>query len=181
MTVPRQKLNTGPGTVGRRRSLFPLRAVLAGCFMLYLLVSLGIPVAFSLPWQVSFFGLFGVLAGVLLVALGICLQIWSFRQLGWRRALGRELFLPASESELVTTGIYAHSRNPLYLAAILLLLGLFFLVRLTPLGFLTVIFAGHFVAVAKWEEAELRSRFGDEYEAYRRRVPLFIPRWKLND
>jgi protein-S-isoprenylcysteine O-methyltransferase Ste14 len=34
----------------------------------------------------------------------------------------------------------------------------------------------HFVFVAKWEERELLSRFGDRYDKYRRTTPLFFPR-----
>lgn len=158
-----------------------LRGIMSLCFIAYISLSLGLTVLFDLPWRIPLFGRVGMVVGGLLVVLGLCLQAWSFRSLGWRRALGAELFTSASEGELVTSGVYAHTRNPLYLAAILLLLGLFFLSRLTPLGLLTVMFACHFVAVAKWEEWELRQRFGDAYNAYSKKVPLFIPRWKAGD
>ena len=90
--------------------------------------------------------------------------------------MGKELFLDKSESTLITHGPYAYTRNPIYLSAFICLLGWFFLLRLTLLGFLTVIFGFHFFAVAKWEERELRQRFGQDYIDYAKHVPLFFPR-----
>ena len=85
-------------------------------------------------------------------------------------------FAARAESKLVTDGLYARTRNPLYLAATILLLGWCVALRLTPLAFLSVIFFVHFLFVAKWEEKELQARFGQEYEDYRKRVPLLVPR-----
>jgi len=115
-------------------------------------------------------------AGLPLVILGLALVIWSMRTISLRRAMGKELFLDKSESTLITHGPYAYTRNPIYLSAFICLLGWFFLLRLTLLGFLTVIFGFHFFAVAKWEERELRQRFGQDYIDYAKHVPLFFPR-----
>ena len=35
-------------------------------------------------------------------------------------------------------------------------------------------------ALTFFEERELRDRFGEEYAAYSRRVPKFVPRWSGN-
>ncbi len=77
---------------------------------------------------------------------------------------------------LVSDGQYGVIRNPMYLGHLLFLAGLALVFR-SRLG--AVIFAG----TAAWyqqrvlaDEAKLVARFGEEYEAYRRRVPRWIPR-----
>jgi len=145
---------------------------------IYISLSLVLTRGFGLPWQVPMPWLLEFGLGLPLLVLGAGLMIRAFQALGLKRAFGKELFLPQSESKLVTEGVYAHTRNPLYLSATLLFLGWFFVTRLTPLLFLTILFLAHFLLIAKWEERELRERFGREYEKYRDRVPLFLPRCK---
>ncbi|MBN2450313.1 MAG: hypothetical protein JXR77_07985 [Lentisphaeria bacterium] len=159
---------------GRLRVL--LRVSVFASFVVYASASVAVTKALRLPWQVPFPRPLGVIAGALLLVAGALLYVRSLEFLGLERALGRELFRPREESRLITGGIYAHTRNPLYLAGTLLLLGCFLLSRFMPLGFLTALFLVHFLGVAKWEERELRRRFGEEYEAYRSRVPFFLPR-----
>ena len=77
---------------------------------------------------------------------------------------------------LVQTGIFAHSRNPLYLGNLLIVAGLaimhgswwFYLV-----GFPFFVFA--YVAIVCAEEEFLERKFGAAYEDYCRRVNRFIP------
>ncbi|MGH2570191.1 MAG: methyltransferase family protein, partial [bacterium] len=81
--------------------------------------------------------------------------------------------------DLVTGGLFAHSRNPLYVGNIAIFLGLLAIVNST-LGWLAGVPA---VLVAYWalvlaEEEFLRNKFGEPYEAYCRDVPRFIPSWK---
>jgi protein-S-isoprenylcysteine O-methyltransferase Ste14 len=80
--------------------------------------------------------------------------------------------------EVVTTGPYRYTRNPMLTGVFLFLfgLGLYF-----DSFSLVVFFTPLFIAVNAWEltqieEPELARRFGDEYTAYRRRTPMFIPR-----
>lgn len=120
----------------------------------------------------------GLALGVLLLVSGFCMYLWSNRSLGLRRALGKELFKSATESTLITAGVYAHSRNPMYFSITLLLLGAFFVSRSTPVAMLTVLAFIHFVVVAKWEEKELTKRFGKEYQEYKQRVAFFIPSFR---
>jgi protein-S-isoprenylcysteine O-methyltransferase Ste14 len=77
---------------------------------------------------------------------------------------------------LVTSGIYAHTRNPMYLGHQIALAGLALATR-SPLA--AALFAGHlpwFDARAGEDEAALRARFGGPYERYRRQVPRWFPR-----
>ena len=91
------------------------------------------------------------------------------------RALGDEIYKSGTESDLVTTGIYAHTRNPLYLSSVILFIGWIFVTRLTPLVIMTILFIFLFIRVAKWEENELTERFGQQYLEYKVKVPFFVP------
>ena len=145
--------------------------------VLYAGLSVGLTKALKLPWQVRIpLVPAAVVVGVFFLLLGTFLLIWSFKSLGAGRAFGKELFLPGSRSKLVTGGIYAYTRNPLYLSVTIIFLGWFFALRLTPAAILTILFFVHFLLVAKWEERELGERFGREYEEYRKRVPFLVPR-----
>jgi protein-S-isoprenylcysteine O-methyltransferase Ste14 len=75
---------------------------------------------------------------------------------------------------LVTAGLFAHSRNPLYLGNYLAIVGLF-VIHHSLLGYLAGIpfFTLAFVAMVAAEEDFLRRRFGAEYEAYVSSVPRF--------
>ena len=78
--------------------------------------------------------------------------------------------------ELVTGGIHGRVRHPIYLGHLAMLTSL-------SLGSgLTVMFALLAFAVItgafmiRTEDAELEARFGEEFRAYRQRVPAVIPR-----
>jgi protein-S-isoprenylcysteine O-methyltransferase Ste14 len=77
---------------------------------------------------------------------------------------------------LVQEGVFAHSRNPLYLGNFLALVG-FCLVHDSALCYLVGIpfFAFAYLAITAAEEEFLQARFGAEYEAYCRRVPRYLP------
>lgn len=79
--------------------------------------------------------------------------------------------------DLVTTGIFAHCRNPLYVGNILILVGLgiasnslLFMAAFTPLFLL------FWQAIVLAEENYLRNKFGQQYDEYCRRVN----RWLIN-
>jgi protein-S-isoprenylcysteine O-methyltransferase Ste14 len=78
--------------------------------------------------------------------------------------------------DLVTTGIFSHVRNPLYVGNILILVGLgiasnsiIFNCIATPL------FLFFWQAIVMAEENFLHGKFGAQYEDYRRRVNRWIP------
>jgi protein-S-isoprenylcysteine O-methyltransferase Ste14 len=158
------------------RRLPPFWLLIALFFFLYGSLSVGLTVVFGLPWLAPLPVIPALAIGVLMLAFGFGMYIWSIKSLSVRRAFGKELFKTAAESTLVTTGAYAHSRNPLYFSVTLLLLGWFCVSRLTPLGILTVLAFIHFMFIAKWEEKELTERFGKTYLDYKASVPFLIPR-----
>lgn len=81
---------------------------------------------------------------------------------------------------LVTDGPFSIVRNPLYLFSWLGFTGLalfsnnLWLILIVPAGFWIL----YHRLIAR-EEAFLQNAFGDEYEAYCRRVPRFIPDFRL--
>ena len=87
------------------------------------------------------------------------------------------LYHAQRRGRLAVAGPYARLRHPQYLAFVLILLG--FLAQwptlLTLLMFpvLVVMYA----RLARSEEAEMATRFGEEYRAYAARTPRFWPRW----
>jgi protein-S-isoprenylcysteine O-methyltransferase Ste14 len=78
---------------------------------------------------------------------------------------------------LVTEGLYRHSRNPLYLGNLLILLGLF-MIHNNPWVYAMGIpfFLLAYQAIVRAEEIYLRDRFGEEYKAYCDRVGRWVPR-----
>ncbi len=78
--------------------------------------------------------------------------------------------------ELVTTGIFNHCRNPLYVGNILMLLGVGILSN--SLIYVLIVMPAFMViyqAIVLAEEHFLRSKFGDGFRAYCTRVNRWIP------
>ncbi len=78
-------------------------------------------------------------------------------------------------TKILDTGFYGYSRNPIYVAMILIYLGVscFFnfvwFLAFLPLSWLTI----HFGVILR-EEKYLESKFGDEYLDYKKRVRRWI-------
>jgi protein-S-isoprenylcysteine O-methyltransferase Ste14 len=91
--------------------------------------------------------------------------------------IGRGTPLPlASPQSLVLTGPYRYVRNPMAIAGISQ--GIAVAIWLGSWTVLAYAFAGAVfwhVVLRPAEEADLVSRFGAEYEAYRRAIPLWYP------
>lgn len=91
------------------------------------------------------------------------------------RAAGTTFDPTGPADALATQGLYARSRNPLYLAALIAFLGLGLALRST---WLLVAVPAVCVALLKLaiepEEAYLERRFGESYRRYRTRVRRWI-------
>jgi protein-S-isoprenylcysteine O-methyltransferase Ste14 len=79
--------------------------------------------------------------------------------------------------QLVAVGPYRFVRNPIYLAAMLTVLGeawLFAPARLLLYAGLAAVFFQ--LLVLGYKEPKLQARFGEQYQTYQRTVPRWIPR-----
>jgi protein-S-isoprenylcysteine O-methyltransferase Ste14 len=91
--------------------------------------------------------------------------------------LARTEILPTSRTNraLVTNGLYALTRNPMYLAMTLFSLGAALWFERTPMLFAPVLM----FAIANWvfipfEEEKMRRQFGETFDAYCRRVRRWL-------
>lgn len=104
--------------------------------------------------------------GLPLVVAGLALRIWSAGHIRKGREIAR-------------SGPYAFTRNPLYLGSFLIGTGFAVQSGIWPLvPIFVLVFLLIYLPVMRQEERELENSHGEEYLAYRRRVPLFLPvRW----
>ena len=143
--------------------LLALAVVILGLFLDWLLP------AYVLKVLLSLFG--RVLIGVTLIGAGLALIIpanVAFRSAGTRP----EPWKPSIK--LVTAGIFAWLRNPMYVGGTILLVGLAILLASDWMLVMTVVFAVvlHF-GVVRREEHYLDAKFGDAYRHYRETVPRY--------
>ena len=88
---------------------------------------------------------------------------------------------PAAPTEqLVIGGLYRYVRNPMYLALQAIIIGQWlFLDRPVLLAYSAAVLAAT-AAFARWyEEPALARQYGEQYAAYRREVPGWLPRLRL--
>ena len=110
-----------------------------------------------------------------LIAFGAVLAAWS--ALHFLKVKGTPVpFNPPPE--VVSSGPYRYSRNPMVMGVFILLFGIGFAVNSISL---VCLFTPLYVLVNIWElrhieEPELVRRLGDEYVEYRNRTPMLIPR-----
>ncbi len=129
---------------------------------------LGYAAAFAAPapdWPVPWVG-----AGVM--ALGVGLTIWA--ALGFRAA--KTTIVPhQAPSALITTGAFACSRNPIYLADVLVLIGWALILgaglALLPAVIFVWIIRTRFISP---EEERLSEAFGETFESYKATVGRWI-------
>ena len=112
--------------------------------------------------------------GVTVTTLGAMLYLWTIAL--FARAHGTQVPI-APTQQLVTSGPYAVSRNPMLTSAIMMVCGI--AVGLDSWTFMAggfVIPTVYLVYIKAVEERELLARFGEEYAAYRGSTPFIVPR-----
>ena len=115
-----------------------------------------------------------ILGGIALVSVGTALVVLARREFA-RHGQPTDPGFPTSK--IVTTGVFAVSRNPLYLGGICILMGIalafnlpWVLVLLLP-----AIVACHYILIVP-EERYLAAKFGEEYGRYAATVHRWIGR-----
>ncbi len=108
-------------------------------------------------------------AGWLLFLAGAAMRWWATLYLGGRKS-----------KELITEGPYSVSRNPIYIGTFALALSIGVLSQsVTFLLAVLVVSAAYVIVTVSLEESQLRAEHGEQFRAYRQRVPRFIPKPSL--
>jgi protein-S-isoprenylcysteine O-methyltransferase Ste14 len=109
--------------------------------------------------------------GVLLCLAGLSVLLWSLISFGRSFRVGIDTERP---DKLVTTGVFAFSRNPIYVAFALVLLGEFLVFPNWLLLAFLAAGVGLFHRQVLREEDYLMRHYGKEYEDYCRRVRRYL-------
>jgi protein-S-isoprenylcysteine O-methyltransferase Ste14 len=89
-----------------------------------------------------------------------------------RYTLGRSFSVTAKARALVTTGIYARIRNPIYVSSSVFVAGIFLIVRQPRLWLVLAAIIVMQIVRARNEARVLEAGFGDAYREYRRHTWL---------
>jgi protein-S-isoprenylcysteine O-methyltransferase Ste14 len=132
-----------------------------------------LPLAVSQPTRVWMLAI-----GSLLYFPGMSLVLWARLVLGKNyfasTGLGVQLF---ADHQLVMNGPFAILRHPMYAGIILAAFGSL-LLYITWTTLLMAFFAPLITIRARREEGALSAEFGEQWQAYCKRVPMWIPRRK---
>lgn len=114
-------------------------------------------------------------AGLSCAAAGLVLAVWCVA-LFLRRGRGTPAPWDPPRA-FVVAGPYRHVRNPMMIGVLLILAAEALLFRSWALGVWWAVFlAGNALYIPLIEEPGLVKRFGDDYRAYKARVPRWLPR-----
>jgi protein-S-isoprenylcysteine O-methyltransferase Ste14 len=112
----------------------------------------------------------------LLFATGIFIYSCSGAHFSWEQLGGLpEVRAGHPHDRLVTTGIRARVRHPVYLAHLCEMLAWSIGTGLLVCWLLTAFAIVTGAMMIRMEDAELEQRFGEEFAAYRKRVPAVLP------
>jgi len=137
---------------GRRFYVFTALQIVSVGILLWLLA------AWKTPWNAQRY------IGTVLAVVGV-----SF--IGPARyQLGKSFSIKAEAHALVTTGIYAKIRNPIYVFGMLMLIGLLLVLQKPGLWIVLVVVAIGQTVRARQEARVLEAAFGEQYREYRRRT-----------
>ncbi|MGX8013333.1 methyltransferase family protein [Mesorhizobium sp. ORM8.1] len=157
------------GIAKPRHGIIPWPPVI---YVVAIALSVVLGMFYPLPWIGDIFG--DLLFGVGLVALFGVVMLWITAIRAMMRA--KTTLDPNAEPEhLVTSGPFGITRNPMYLANTLLLIGVAFITGIAwflLFAFLAA-FATQKLAIEK-EEKMLTAKFGKKYRDYAKRVRRWI-------
>lgn len=128
--------------------------------------------AYYFPLPTTFLSDFIIVAGFIIYFIGIVLACWAKWTMkeNWGTPAQHDI---KKQKQLVTKGPYRLSRNPIYLALILMSFG-FSLALQSWLIFLVYFLYRYFRGVILKEELLLKKYFGKHYLLYMMNVPRFL-------
>ena len=113
-----------------------------------------------------------LIAGIIILGSGIVLQIICLQV--FKKAKTTPLFQKPT-TNILQSGPYAQSRNPIYIAVFLQFLGLAFLINTWWLiAVLPILYLYLRYGVIAREEQYLEQKFGEEYRRYQSKVPRWL-------
>ncbi len=120
----------------------------------------------SPPWRVL---------GIFPILIGAGMYVWCTWDFG---VAGRGTPAPYDPPlQLVTRGLYKHTRNPIYVAIVLIICGEALLFdSLALLGYAALLLLLFHLRVVLFEEPRLRDKFGEGYDEYCHSVPRWWAR-----
>ena len=116
---------------------------------------------------------FGNYIGAMIASVGLYLIMASFKNISKRQFVGLQA---SNESKLVTTGLHAHMRHPIYAGTVLIMFGMFLAVPNMAVLIATFSVLIYLPFGIYWEEQKLIATYGDEYIEYKKSVKAIIPR-----
>lgn len=118
--------------------------------------------------------LLATLIGAIVALLGQLIRIVT---IGFRYVIRGGRSRRVYAEDLVTEGLYAHVRNPMYLGNLLIVVGVAIAANSWPTILLGVPLAVlMYICIVAAEEEYLLGRFGETFRAYCRDVPRWLPR-----
>ena len=160
------------GKDGKKTSFLPLLFTVIIFLLLFLVIPIGLVLLLHLPWYLLFIYPLGIVIRAILIIVGVVIIYLGIK--GLRLRYSRDSYDKIKEG-LVTTGIYAYTRNPMYFGAIIMILGWFLVFPFTFILISTFLFLVLFYITARSEEKQLQEKYGRKFLEYKRKVPLFIP------
>jgi len=117
------------------------------------------------------------IVGFPFLIFGLLLHIWTAWLLGLRGIIGLPEISTRIKENLVAGGPFSLVRHPTYLAHTLIFSGVFLITGVIAIGIITLLdFIIINTIIIPLEEKELLSRFGKDYELYKKKVPSrFFP------
>ncbi len=108
-----------------------------------------------------------MILGSALLIMGLGVAFYITFKMGWRNAFG-------SQDGLVTTGLFRYSRNPVYVASWVAMLGWATLVPDWKIWVLLLLWACLYLFAPLFEEPWLEAHYGEAYTDYKNSVPRFF-------
>ncbi len=155
-----------------------MTASLAARLLLFTLVAPGVT-AILVPALIRGDALLAEPIGFVLSAVGVAIYAWT----AWNFAnTGKGTPEPLDPPRtVVAVGLYRWVRNPMYIGVLATVLGQAIAFRsLALVAYAILVWLTVHAFVVGYEEPDLRRRFGESYESYRRSVPRWIPRPPMN-
>lgn len=159
----------------QRLALLAAAGVLILVILPWTLIRLGGRLDRALGWPALSYPPANAIIGALLIVTGWGFGIWSnYVQF----TVGRGTPVPVMTTQkLLVCPPYSYCRNPMALGAIVAYLGVCVVAGSPGAGLLWLLGAVALLTYIRLiEEKEMVARFGEEYLAYRRRVPFILPR-----